>query len=277
VWLGPAPNAAIVQISSTDNPLYKRLRRLATVPRASRQTRRALAEGIHLVESALAAGVRVHTIAVRASGAAEPAQRLAAQAQHATDAPLVTLSPALFDAIAPVENGVGLLIEIEAAAPPLPQAMSADAVWLDGIQDPGNVGAVLRTAAAAGVRHVAAGEGTAALWSPKVVRAAMGAHFVLSLYEGVSAERVRQAFQSRVLAADTDAADSVYDEGWGNEPTLWLFGAEGAGLSAAALAIADQRLRIPIEAGVESLNVATAAAVCLFEQRRRRMCIARLE
>ena len=261
---------SIVQISSADNPLFKRLRKLATVPRTSRQTRRALAEGIHLVESALAAGVAVHTIVVRAAGIADAARSLAAEAQRATGAPLVTLSPALFDAIAPVENGVGLLIEIEVPTPQLPRALSADAVWLDGVQDPGNVGALLRTAAAAGVRHVAAGEGTAVLWSPKVLRAAMGAHFVLDLYEGVSADQARQAFQAKVLAADAGAAHSLYEESWDDEATLWLFGGEGAGLGADALAIADRRLRIPIEAGVESLNVATAAAVCLFEQRRRR-------
>lgn len=268
--LRPVPSAAIVQISSTDNPLYKRLRKLATVPRASRQSRRAIAEGLHLVESALAAGVRLHNIVLRASGSSDPAHALAAEAQRATGAPLVTLSPALFDVLAPVENGVGLLIEIEASAPPLPQALSADAVWLDGVQDPGNVGALLRTAAAAGVRHVAASDGAAALWSPKVVRAAMGAHFVLALYENVTVSQARAAFAASALAADAGGTVDLYRNDWGRKATLWMFGAEGAGLSAEALAVADLRLRIPIAEGVESLNVAAAAAICLFEQRRRR-------
>lgn len=269
-WLADN-NAATVQISSADNPLFKRLRKLATVPRASRQTRRALAEGIHLTEAALTAGAVVHTIVVREAGMTDAAARLAAEARRLTGAPLVTLSPALFDLIVPVENGVGLLIEIEPTTPKLPPSLAADAVWLDGVQDPGNVGTLLRTAAAAGVRHVAAGEGTAALWSPKVLRAAMGAHFILDLYENVSVEQAARAFRGEVLAANASAARSIYDDEWGQGPTLWLFGAEGAGLSSEALAIADWQFQIPIEAGVESLNVATAAAVCLFEQRRRRL------
>lgn len=258
----------MTRIVSADNPLVRRLRRLAESPRASRAAGRTLAEGLHLVEAALAAGRTMHLVALR--GAATAPARALAERAALRGARVVELAAALYDRIAPVEHGVGLLAEIDVAAPPLPQRLAADAVYLDGIQDPGNAGALLRTAAAAGVRHVAASSGTVYLWAPKVLRAAMGAHFALALYEDVTPDAAAGAFAAERLAADAHGAASLYAPGWGAAPTLWFFGAEGAGLSPEAVELAQRRLRIPVSDAVESLNVAAAAAVCLFEQRRRR-------
>ena len=258
-----------MQITSADNPLVRRLRRLAESPRASRTAGRSIAEGLHLVESAVAAGVAIETVVLseRANEAAhELARRLTAQGacRH------VSLATPLYDAISPVEHGAGILAEIVIEPSTLPVATAEDAVYLDAVQDPGNVGTLLRTAAAAGVKHVAAAPGTAFLWAPKVLRAAMGAHFALKLYEDVGPEQLAAAFRGERLSADVHAAESIYSTGWGMQPTVWLFGSEGQGLSAAAEAVAQRRLRIPVDASVESLNVAAAAAVCLFEQARRR-------
>jgi TrmH family RNA methyltransferase len=258
-----------MQITSVDNPMVKRLRKFAESPRACRMAGRSIAEGLHLVESAVAAGVVIESVVLseRANEAARDlAHRLTAQGmcRH------VDLAALLYDAISPVEHGAGILAEIVIESTPLPAAAADDAIYLDGLQDPGNVGTLLRTAAAAGVKHVAAAPGTAFLWAPKVLRAAMGAHFALKLYEDVSPERLAAAFGGERLSADAHAAVSIYSACWGMQPTVWLFGSEGQGLSAAANAVAQRRLRIPIEVGVESLNVAAAAAVCLFEQRRRR-------
>jgi TrmH family RNA methyltransferase len=258
-----------MQITSADNPLVRRLRRLAESPRVSRTAGRSIAEGLHLVECAVAAGVVIETIVVseRANEAARAlARHLAAQG----DCRQVSLAMALYDAISPVEHGAGILAEILIEPSALPVAAAVDAIYLDGLQDPGNVGTLLRTAAAAGVKHVAAAPGTAFLWAPKVLRAAMGAHFALKLYEDVSSAGLVAAFDGERLSADAHAADSIYSTDWGMQPSVWLFGSEGRGLSAAAEAVAQRRLRIPIDASVESLNVAAAAAVCLFEQRRRR-------
>jgi TrmH family RNA methyltransferase len=148
-------------------------------------------------------------------------------------------------------------------------ALDSDIVYLDGVQDPGNVGTLLRTAAAAGITTVIAGPATAFVWSPRVLRAAMGAHFALHLSDDTPLTEVRQRFGGEVLAADP-AGDDLYAADWGRGRTLWIFGSEGQGLSADARAAASRCLRIPLAAGVESLNVAAAAAVCLFEQRRRR-------
>ena len=142
--------------------------------------------------------------------------RVARQTQPGPEC--VELARSLYDPIAPVEHGVGILAEIAIPRPELPRLHEADAVFLDGVQDPGNVGTLLRTAAAAGVRHVAASPGTALLWSPKVLRAAMGAHFALSIYEDVAVDRLANAFTGERLAADAHAGESLFAAAWGAEP-----------------------------------------------------------
>ncbi|MDH5207067.1 MAG: RNA methyltransferase [Burkholderiaceae bacterium] len=260
-----------MRITSPDNPLVRRLRRLAESARACRDAGRTLAEGVHVIEAALDAGVAIVTLVLR--GGVSPAVEALVARLEAADShgrvKRVVLAPALYDALSPVEHGAGVLAEIE--IPPAPDwtALSVDAVYLDGVQDPGNVGTLLRTAAAAGVRRVIVGPGTAYAWSPKVMRAAMGAHFVLHIAEGVAAADAARGFEGTVLAADVGGED-LYAAEWGRAPTLWLFGSEGQGLSPDAAAVAQRRLRIPLATGVESLNVAAAAAVCLFEQARRR-------
>jgi TrmH family RNA methyltransferase len=258
-----------VRITSAENPLVRRLARLADSPRARRAAASTLAEGLHLVEGALAHGRALPLVALR--GAATAAARELAAHAAARGARVVELAPALYDRIAPVEHGTGLLAEVPMRRPPLPAGRAADAIYLDAVQDPGNAGALLRTAAAAGVRHAAAAPGTVDLWAPRVLRAAMGAHEVLDIHEDVDVPALRRAFVAERLAADAHGTSALYDPGWGERPTVWLFGSEGQGLSAPAAAAADRRLRIPVCEGVESLNVAAAAAVCLFEQRRRRL------
>ena len=257
-----------MRITSADNPQVRRLRRLAESPRACRESKRTLAEGIHLVECA-ASAARIESIVLSAAAGPE-ARALGDKVAAQAGCRVIELAQPLYDAISPVEHGVGLLAEVAVPTGELPTALAADAVYLDGVQDPGNVGTLLRTAAAAGVMHVAAATGTSFLWAPKVLRAAMGAHFVLALYEDVAPERLAVAFTGERLAADAHASESLYSSDWGAAPGVWLFGSEGKGLSPAAAAAAQRRLRIPIDAHVESLNVAAAAAVCLFEQRRRR-------
>jgi RNA methyltransferase, TrmH family len=258
-----------MRITSDANPHYKQLQRLAAGPRACREAGRTLAEGIHLVECAVAAGTDILTVVLSEAAAAE-AKSLGAAVAASASCRTIELPPRLYNALSPVEHGSGILVEIATTRHALPRALEADAIYLDGVQDPGNAGTLLRTAAAAGVRHVAASTGTTFLWSPKVLRAAMGAHFVLSLYEDVPADQLAGAFAAERLAADAYGAESLFSAGWGTTPTLWLFGAEGAGLAETTASQAQRRLRIPIDPKVESLNVAAAAAVCLFEQRRRR-------
>jgi TrmH family RNA methyltransferase len=258
-----------MRITSDANAHFKHLQRLAAAPRACREAGRTLAEGIHLVQCAASAKANILTV-VLSEAAVPEAKALGESVAARAGCRVIELSPRLYSAISPVEHGAGVLAEIAIARHALPRALSADAIYLDGVQDPGNAGALLRTAAAAGVRHVAASSGTTFLWSPKVLRAAMGAHFVLALYEEVPADQLAGAFAAERLAADAHATESLYAANWAMSPTVWLFGAEGAGLAATTASQAQRRLRIPIDPEVESLNVAAAAAICLFEQRRRR-------
>jgi TrmH family RNA methyltransferase len=243
------------------------LKKLATSARACREAKRTLIEGVHLLQAALDVNAPIVTLVRRGGESTDEIDRIA---RTVSGARLLELTPKLYNAISPVEHGAGVLAEIEYVVAPWPKQIIDDAIYLDNIQDPGNVGALLRTAAAAGVRHAIAGPGCAFIWSPKVMRAAMGAHFALEVHEQIGPESLRDAFVGEVIAADANGGEDVFTADFGKPPALWLFGAEGQGLSSAALDIATRRVRIPIDARVESLNVAAAAAVCLFEQRRRK-------
>ncbi|MFM7522726.1 MAG: TrmH family RNA methyltransferase, partial [Betaproteobacteria bacterium] len=152
------------------------------------------------------------------------------------------------------------------------EAYSLDraALLLDSVQDPGNLGTIMRTAAAAGIQQIFCSPGTASVWSPKVLRAGMGAHFVLEIHEDVNLAQLIKNAAVPVYAAQPDAANSIYSADL-RSPSAWLFGHEGQGVSDELLALATQRLSIPQSTQVESLNVAASVAICLFEQRRQKI------
>jgi TrmH family RNA methyltransferase len=155
------------------------------------------------------------------------------------------------------------VVGLPGSAPIDPQAAS---VVLDRLQDAGNVGSILRSAAAFGVRQVLALKGTAGLWSPKVLRAGMGAHFGLRLAEGLQVEDLA-ALELPLLATSSHAEATVGETKlpW---PAAWVLGHEGQGVQAALLERCAMTLRIPQPGGEESLNVAAAGAVCLYESAR---------
>jgi TrmH family RNA methyltransferase len=249
-------------ISSVANPRYRRWLRLATQPRAVREEGCTLAEGEHLAEAVAAAEVGVRALLLRDG---VPVPRWQARWPRA---PVFGLAAPLYDALALVEQGAGFTLEIEVPAPRVAGA-AGDLLYLDGVQDPGNVGALLRVAAAAGVPAVWAAPGTAALWAPKALRGAQGAHFALDLREAVGAADLRAQFAGRLIAATAADAEPLWSCALPTGAVGWVFGSEGQGVSAAVLRLCDARVTIPLAAAVESLNVASAAAVCLFERRRR--------
>lgn len=263
----------ITPITSNTNERYKRWKKLADTPRTSKKLGVTLAEGIHLAQVIRDSDARVVSIVVRETGATAEALELARVLAETKAARVFTLSGALYDAVSPVEHGVGLTVEFETLTAMRPhRPIRADALYLDGVQDAGNMGTLIRTAVAAGVRYIAASAGSAGLWSPKVMRAGMGAHFGATLFENVAPRDLPDLFDARRLAADARGGSDLFrSSGWDVGPTVWMMGAEGPGLSDAALQVADARYLIPIEASCESLNVGAAAAVCLFEQRRRRL------
>lgn len=255
-------------ISSRDNPRLKSLHALAHSGRERRKTGLSLLDGEHLVEAALTAGCKLDCLVVSEEAEARPG--LAVLLRQAGDCPRLVLKEALFAYVSPVDSPSGILAVF--AVPPAPaRALGADSVVvLEGVQDAGNLGTILRTAAAAGVPQVVLSPGCAQAWSPRVLRAGMGAHFHLEIFEQAAPLAVLADFPGQVLATALGPGERDLFDVDLRGPTAWLFGAEGQGLSPELLARADVRIRIPMPGAVESLNVGSAAAICVYEQLRQR-------
>ncbi|WP_118179112.1 TrmH family RNA methyltransferase [Paraburkholderia phosphatilytica] len=252
-------------ITSRDNPLYKRLKALAGSTHQQRRSGHALLEGLHLAAGYLDTAGQPETCVVT-EGALRHAETQAIVARIEPSR-VVTLPDALFGQLSNVVNGVGVLLLVEKLAKALPERVRETCIVLDGVQDAGNVGSILRSAAAAGVAHVFCAPGTAYAWSSKVLRSAMGAHFLLQIHEDIDATELIQRLDIPAAITDSHGAKAIYDADLSG-PLAWIFGNEGAGVSQAWRDAATQRVTIPQPGGMESLNVAAAAAVCLFEQCR---------
>lgn len=190
-----------------------------------------------------------------------------------SNTPSILLSDSHFQSISGVENGVGILFVV-ATPHPSPQGnLRQSALLLEDVQDPGNIGTILRTAAAAGITHIYTSPGCAAAWAPKTLRAGMGAHFALTIYENCDLAALIDQSEIPVLATSLGASASIYDKDLSVE-TAWLLGNEGKGVSDTLLSLKVEKVIIPQNPKVESLNVAAATAVCLFEQARQRGPIA---
>jgi TrmH family RNA methyltransferase len=242
-------------ISSRDNALLKELHRLAHDNTAYRKQGRVWLEGDHLCRAALQRGLQPsHAVFQASYWSATSAQWPDAIGK------VVVVDDALFGQLSSLESPARMAFVLPLPAAPAVQPDAASVV-LDGVQDAGNVGAILRSAAAFGFRQVLAIKGTAALWSPKVLRAGMGAHFGLALVEGMEAAAV-EALQVPLLATSSHQGDFLHQAQlpW---PCGWVFGHEGQGVSAALAGRAQRHVRIVQPGGEESLNVAAAAAICL--------------
>ena len=263
-----------ILIESEANARFKRWKKLAHEARAVKKEGATLLEGIHLCEVVLGSDAGVSAILIDDQRATTEARELAYQCALKKGAKCYVLTSSLYDQLSPVEHGVGVMCEV--AVPKRADVADwakADVLYLDGVQDAGNAGTLIRTAVAAGVRVIAASPSTAILWSPKVMRAAMGAHFGAKFVEGITPQAFREAYEGHIYAADARGGEDLFaaEDDYTQGPVTWLMGAEGPGVSEAGLAASDRRFYIPIEAACESLNVGAAAAVCLFDTRRRRM------
>lgn len=251
------------RIVSRDNPRYKALRALATDARRQRREGRALIEGAHLVAACrdkLGPPERL-VVSERAATQAEIGALCASMPGVET----LLLRDDLFDALSGLATPPGILAEI--CVPAAPSVTAGSCVLLDGVQDAGNVGSILRSAAAAGIADVFLGPGCAGVWTPRVLRAAQGAHFDLRLREHVDLAGVLAAFAGLKVAAVARGGTSLYSLDLRGD-VAWLFGSEGGGISPQIESAADARACVPMVTGSESLNVAAAAAICFFEKVR---------
>lgn len=254
-------------ITSRDNAFYKELKLLATSSQARRKAGSSLLDGVHLCQSWLELRGAPEQCVVSDGALANPEVAAIVARLEGQGAPVTALPDALFGAISQVENGVHIVFVVASPVPSKPPGLVESCVLLDGVQDPGNVGSILRSAAASGIRQVYCSPGTAFCWSPKVLRAAMGAHFVLDIFENIELAPLVRAARIPVLATSGYAAEQLYALDL-SRPVAWVLGHEGQGVSEALLALATHRVAVPHAGQVESLNVAACAAVCFFEQMR---------
>lgn len=261
---------SIKAISSRDNPLYKELKHLATSSQARRRAGRTLLDGIHLCEAYLQHRGYPPLCVVSDTALLNPeAAALVAQCgEGATQC--IVLPETLFHALSQVEHGIDILFAIDTPEMEKPPRLSESAVLLDNVQDPGNFGSIVRSAAAAGIRQVYCSPGTTFAWAPKVMRAGMGAHFLLDIFENVDLATLVNNADVAVIATSSHAEKRLYDLDL-TQPVAWLFGHEGQGVADSLLALATHRIAIPHLGPVESLNVAASSAVCFFEQVRQKI------
>jgi TrmH family RNA methyltransferase len=246
-------------ITSKDNPRLKTIRRLAQDSQAYRKLGLVWLEGDHLCRAALARGVKPE-LAIFSESIWQASEF--EWMQCASE--VWTVPDELFGGLSGLESPAKMGFLLTLPQPPEldPQAPT---VVLDRLQDAGNVGAILRSASAFGFKQVVAIKGTAGLWSPKVLRAGMGAHFGMRLIESASLEDL-QSLKVPLLGTDVHEGPFLHElVQRGHLPQLcaWVMGHEGQGISPELMAIVQQKVRIAQPGGEESLNVATAAAICL--------------
>ncbi|SAI71151.1 RNA methyltransferase [Bordetella ansorpii] len=252
-------------LTSRDNPVVKTLRKLAAG--TGRRGEWVLLDGVHLCQ----AWLDHHGEPEQAVFDAERLDRpeLRALAARVSESRCHGLDSRVLRDIASVESGQGVVFAVRPPEPQLPARIDESCVLFDRIQDPGNVGTLLRTCAAAGVTRVLLATGTAAAWSSKVLRSGQGAHFAMQIHEHVDLAALLPRLSVPLIATALDGSQDLYDADL-PERCAWVFGHEGQGVAGELLEAAALRVRIAHEAGaVESLNVGAAAAICLFEQRRR--------
>lgn len=253
------------QITSRENPRFKQFARLAT----GRHKDLILIEGVHLCQEWL----RHQGLPVYALFDLERLQQDAQLADLVSRLPsdrVAACESSLARRLSQVPESQGVYFMVAAPNMTLPRQVSGTSLWLDRVQDPGNLGTLLRTAAAAGINQAFLSKGCAGAWTPKVLRSGQGAHFVMRLYEDLDLVDLCDRLTVPLVATALADAVSLYEAPLPRE-CAWLMGNEGQGVSADLLKLAYRRVFIPQVQEVESLNVAAAAAICLFEHRRQRL------
>lgn len=256
-------------MTSRDNPVFKRLKKLADTARARRDARMTLLDSEHLIGAYLDAGGQPYTL-MRAESCA--AERLSPLAARSNAAKCLVIPDALFAELTPVATPTGLLAEVAWLEPPPPDNIPL-VIVLEHIQDPGNLGAMLRTGAAAGATQAVLSANCHDPWSPKALRGGQGAQFVLPMQMDVDLPAWLKAFEGLSVALSLDETSGAEQDFYRMDftgPLAFIVGNEGAGLSAPVMQAASARARIPMPGKVESLNAAAALAVASFEAVRQR-------
>jgi RNA methyltransferase, TrmH family len=257
-------------ITSVHNPRVQSVRRLVTQAKARREQGEFVIEGVRLAEEAFQADCEVRLVLFT-----EKLDSRGWAVQNSFTArgvPTEQVSDAVMHTVSQTETPQGILAVLAIRPMPLPNSPHFLLI-LDAIRDPGNMGTILRTATAAGVQGVLLAPGCVDVWSPKVVRAGMGAHFRLPIIsmDWPELERflIHSASSLHVFLADSSAG-IPYTRADFRSPLALIVGGEAAGAGSESFSIAEDKVHIPMQGGSESLNAATAASILLFEVQRQR-------
>ena len=252
-------------IHSAENPRFKALLKLMQSSRERRKQGLSLLDGVHLITAYHAHLGLPEQVVVSKSGLGNSEISNIINSLQSIS-PLV-LSDELFRRLSSVETPTGIIAAVKT---PRIQTVPDDpgpCLLLEDIQDPGNLGSILRSTAAAGISEVFLSGNCVHSWSPRVLRAGMGAHFMLRIYENVDLLALMTKYRGRVIATSHRSPQSVFAADLTGKVAL-LFGNEGSGLSQELLAAAHAVVAVPMPGKTESLNAAAAAAICLFERVR---------
>ena len=249
-------------IVSRDNPVFKYQKKLVESARERRAEGKTLLDGVHLIESYCAAFGDPEIIIIPEGKSSLEATQLMQHLEHVSTIMFPTL---MFAELTPVSSSTGILAVVKTPNIAPPNTVKF-ALMLEDIQDPGNLGSMIRTALGAGVQAIYLSKGCTDAWSPKALRGGQGAQFYVPIIEGVDIVGAMQNFAGNTYAA-TMAGESLYMQDL-TQPSAFVIGNEGAGLSNKAMEAASHQISIPMNKNLESLNAAAAAAVCLFERAR---------
>ena len=254
------------RIVSRANASFKSLRALKDSTRERRARGQTVLDGPHLVRAYLERVGQPVLAAVSADAVERPEITDLLRRLEPTE--VLCFAPELFGQITPVENAAGILAIIDIPGPPTPREDAGDfVVLLDRIQDPGNVGTITRSAAGCGADALLMCPACADPWSPRALRAAMGATFALPVHAGADLSAFARRFDGLVVATSGHGGlpPSAIDL---TGRVALLFGNEGVGLSEHLAETSALTASIPLERGIESLNVGAAAAIVMFERVR---------
>ena len=254
-------------IISRDNPIFKQLKKLADNARERRAEAKTLLDGVHLIEAYCEAFGEPELAGLELIIIPEGKSSLEATnlMQTLADVNTIMLPTLMFAELTPVASSTGILALVKVPTVAAPTSVEF-ALMLEDIQDPGNLGSMLRTALGAGVQVVYLSKGCTDAWSPKALRGGQGAQFYIPIVEGVDLLEIMQNFAGNTYAT-TMTGESLYTQDL-TKPSAFVIGNEGAGLSAKMISAASQKISIPMHEDLESLNAGAAAAVCLFERTR---------
>ena len=253
-------------LESKDNPKIKHLGGLIEQNSYRKKQGQTVLEGTHLCLAWLHENKKINSIFTTEHALSHPDyERILAKYTGA----VFVISESLYKDLSTLGTSLACLAIVDLPSSSQTLDFKADTLILENVQDPGNVGTLLRSAAAAGIEQIICTKGSASLWSPRVLRAGMGAHFSLQTFENVTLEEVLPQFQISVYVTSSHHAESLYSKNL-RKACVWILGNEGQGVSDYALQHAEA-ISIPQPGGQESLNVAIAGSICFFEMVRQRL------